>query len=310
MSHSTTFPREIKIIILATVVSLLAGCATMRYAGAPEPTSNLNTDIDELSRHFEGSNSITNYYKNESEKARNEFIVGRLTLMNLRYLKFIRNLTSERQLLDSATAITAMGLGLAGSMVPLALTTKILAAVSAGVAGTKEVIDKNYYFEKTIPALVAQMNAERQKALTPILEGMQKDIQQYPLGKAVVDLNNYYIAGTFAGAIQSIQADASLTEQKAKDINLILTMPSPEERIATKQLHDFFDKIWANYRAGNLSEFGKLRNALTFLKVDVPPEDKAVFDRFMQMLQEHKWQERKITSVDIKEALTKASFNF
>lgn len=41
MRHNTIFPCEIKIIILATVVSLLAGCATMRYAGAPEPTSNL-----------------------------------------------------------------------------------------------------------------------------------------------------------------------------------------------------------------------------------------------------------------------------
>jgi hypothetical protein len=43
-------------------------------------------------------------------------------LINLRYLKFIRNLTSERQLLDSAMAITAMGLGLAGTMVPLSHT--------------------------------------------------------------------------------------------------------------------------------------------------------------------------------------------
>ncbi|MCX5890946.1 MAG: hypothetical protein NTY36_16085 [Deltaproteobacteria bacterium] len=274
-------PRSVVItgMVLATAISLLAGCATMRYAGAPEPSFNINDDIKELSLCFEGSTSITKFYGNPSEQARDEFIVGRLTLMNLRYLKFIRNLTSERQLLDSATAITAMGLGLAGSMVPLAQTTKILASVSAGVAGTKEVIDKNYYFEKTIPALVAQMNAERQKALTPILEGMQKDIKQYPLGKAVVDLNNYYIAGTFAGAIQSIQVDAGKKEEEQKVVNRRLTMPTPEQKAAHTILKAYFAKKYLEYHKDQVKEIDKLKKALKNLgkaDADIPPDKEII----------------------------------
>jgi hypothetical protein len=271
-----------RVIVVGAAISLLAGCATMRYGGAPEPSSNLNTDIDELNQHFGLSTSITGYYSKKTKDARDEFIVGRLTLMNLRYLKFIRNLTSERQLLDSATAITAMGLGLAGSMVPLALTTKILAAVSAGVAGTKEVIDKNYYFEKTIPALVAQMNAERQKALTPILEGMQKDIDQYRLEQAVVDLNNYYIAGTFAGAIQSIQADAGKKEEESKDENKRirkLDKPTPEEKAARTILKAFFAKKDQEYAKDNVTEMDKLQKALKNLGVadtDIPTDKKII----------------------------------
>lgn len=305
MSHSTTFPREIKIIILATAVSLLAGCATMRYAGAPEPSFDLNKDIEELSLCFEGSSSITKFYGNPSANARDEFIVGRLTLMNLRYLKFIRNLTSERQLLDSATAITAMGLGLAGSMVPLALTAKILAAVSAGVAGTKEVIDKNYYFEKTIPALVAQMNAERQKALYPILQGMQKDIIQYPLGQAVVDLNNYYIAGTFAGAIQSIQADAGKKEEQSKEDNDVirnLRKPTPAEKDARKILKAYFIKKFQEYAKDKVTEIDKLQKALKNLGVadaDIP-KDKEIIKSLHD-----KWQEK--SDVEILNALKAAS---
>jgi hypothetical protein len=259
-----TCSSTIRIIALATVISLLAGCATMRYAGAPEPSFNINDDIKELSLCFEGSTSITKFYGNPSEQARDEFIVGRLTLMNLRYLKFIRNLTSERQLLDSATAITAMGLGLAGSMVPLAQTTKILASVSAGVAGTKEVIDKNYYFEKTIPALVAQMNAERQKALTPILEGMQKDIMQYPLGQAVVNLQNYYEAGTFAGAIQSIQADASVTEQKQKEANNKLHPLSGKEK-------DLKQKITNKINDLQQTDLEKIQKVIKKLSPEITP---------------------------------------
>lgn len=224
----------LRLMVMGAIVSLLAGCATMRYGGAPEPSFNINDDIKELSLHFEGSTSITNFYANPSEQARNEFIVGRITLVNLRYLKFIRSLTSERQLLDAATAISIMGLGLAGSMVPLAQTTKILAAVSAGVAGTKEVIDKNYYFEKTIPALVAQMNANRQIALAPLLAGSQKSLKDYPFATAVVDLNNYYSAGTFTGAIEAIQATASATEQKQKKENAKL-LPATKEQITLAQ---------------------------------------------------------------------------
>ena len=304
MSHSTTFPREIKIMILATVVSLLAGCATMRYAGAPEPTSTINKDIEELSLCFEGSTSITKFYANPSANARDEFIVGRLTLMNLRYLKFIRNLTAERQLLDSATAITAMGLGLAGSMVPLALTTKILASVSAGVAGTKEVIDKNYYFEKTIPALVAQMNAERQKALTPILEGMQKDIKQYPLGQAVVDLNNYYMAGTFAGAIQSIQVEAGKREEESRKDNINirnLGRPAPEEKSARTILKAFFAKKFQEYAQDKVTEIDKLQKALKNLgEADAKiPKDKEIIHSLHD-----KWQSR--SDVEILNALKAA----
>ena len=68
-------------------------------------------------------------------------------------------MTAERQLLDSAAGMLELGLNLAGTAVAAAGTKTILSAIAAGVTGSKEIVDKNYFFEKTIPALVGQMNA-------------------------------------------------------------------------------------------------------------------------------------------------------
>ncbi len=272
-----------KIIILAVVFSLVGGCATMRYGGAPEPSFNINADIKDLSQHFEGSTSITKFYANPSPEARNEFITGRLTLINLQYLKFIRSLTSERQLLDTATAISILGLGLSGSLVPLAETKAILAAVSAGLTGTKEAVDKNYYFQKTIPALVAQMNANREEALTPLLVGAKQSLEDDPLASAVVDLNRYYLAGTFSGAIEAIQANASVQEDAAKQENKRETLraPSAQDQAANKILKAYFVKIYKELKEkGSITDSEKLRKALARLGMTVDPKitDQQVYD--------------------------------
>ena len=206
-----------KIIVLTVVLGLLAGCTTLRSGGSPRPSFNIKSDIKDLAAHFESSASITGYYQAPSEAARNQFIVGRLALINLRYLQWIRNLTRDRQLLDSATSISLLGLTLAGATVPLAETKTILSTIAAGITGSQDVINETYYFQKSIPALVAQMNAERQRKLIPILKGTKKPPEDYSFEQAVVDLHNYFLAGTFMGAIQAIQQQAAVEGEKASE---------------------------------------------------------------------------------------------
>jgi len=203
------------VITAIVMASLSAGCSTAWYGGAPEPSFDVNKDLERLAQEFKPADSITDFYKNPNVDLRNKFITGRVTLMNIRYIQFVRKLTSERQLLDSAVAMLTIGLNLAGTTAGSAGTKTILAAIAAGVTGSKEVIDKNYFFEKTIPALVAQMNADRKKALIPLLEGMKGTLDDYSFAQAVTDLHSYYFAGTFTGAIQTIQADAGVKENKA-----------------------------------------------------------------------------------------------
>jgi len=194
---------------------MFSGCMAVSSGGAPRQSFDMDSDLKQLEKQFAQASSIENYYQAPSVQARNQFIAGRLVLMNVQYVRFIRGMTAEKQLLDSASDILVLSLNLTGSAADSARVKTILSAIAAGVTGSKATIDKYYFYEKTIPALIAAMNAQRKTALQPIVDGMSKDLNQYPFEKALSDLNDYYMAGTLMDAIQTIQADAGVKEQRA-----------------------------------------------------------------------------------------------
>lgn len=263
-------------MVTCGMVGLLTGCASMRYGGAPEPSFDVNRDLEQLAQVFEQANTITEFYKNPTDAARNKFIIGRVTLMNIRYIQFVRQLTSDRQLLDSASGILMLGLNLAGTSVSSAATKTLLAAIAAGVTGSKQVIDKNYYFEQTIPALVGQMNAERKKALVPLLVGMKGSLDEYRFEQAVTDLHSYYFAGTFTGAIQAIQMEAAVKERQHDDVIATLT-PLTIKDVVSKQA------LTTAIGALSQADLDKAKKAVQALDPKVTPAD--TLDAVKQQLQ-------------------------
>ena len=226
--------RTIRVIWIVLPLGLLASCYSLRYGGAPQPSFDVDKDLEQLAKQFEQADAITGFYRNPSTEGRDKFISGRLVMMNIRYIQFIRQLTSEKQLFDSATEMLKLALSLAGTAVDSAATKTVLSAIVAGLTGSKATIEKNYYYEKTIPALIAAMNAERKKALVSILTGVRGSLDDYPFPQAVTDLHSYYHAGTFAGAIQAIQTDAAIKEQ-SKDQVIATLSPVTEEHVLTKE---------------------------------------------------------------------------
>jgi hypothetical protein len=195
---------------------MLGGCSVFQNGGAPEQSFNIDKDLEQLAKHYGDAASIEKYYAGDPTKARrNQFIAGRMVMMNIRYVQFVRHTTADKQFLDAATDILVLSLNLAGTAADGAAVKTVLAAISAGVTGSKIAVDKHYYYEKTMPALIAAMNAQRKAALVPIVQGMQQELTDYPFEQAIVDLNAYYEAGTFLGAINAIQVDAAGKEKLA-----------------------------------------------------------------------------------------------
>ena len=95
-----------------------------------------------------------------------------MVLVDLRYIEFIRGLTRERQLLDSASDFLILSLNLAGAGVAGATTKTVLSSIAAGVGGTKVIVDRDFFYQKTVPALVAAMNAQRAEARVPPAQGV------------------------------------------------------------------------------------------------------------------------------------------
>ena len=203
---------RISILILFCLIS---GCKTVDYGGAPEQSFDIKKDLRQLEDHYKNAKSISDFYKAPTISARNEFIEGRLVLMNIRYIQFIRTLTAEKQLFDSATEMLAMSLTLTATAIEPASTKTALSAIASGVLGTHDIVNKNYYFEKTIPALISTMDAERKGVLVNILKGRNKDLFDYPITQAIIDLNTYYQAGTLQSAVMTIQVQAAENDSEA-----------------------------------------------------------------------------------------------
>lgn len=255
-------------VVWVAILALISGCSGMSKPGFPDQSVDDTQLIAELERLFATGNEITDYYDaNKTPVAqrttkRNEIVGGRMTLMDLHYNRFLQRISLNKQTLDTVTDIIELGVNLAIPLVGGAGTKDILGVVSAGITGTKLTIDKNFFFEKTVPVLVSEMNAQRKQARVPIMEGLGRPAGEYPLEQALVDLNNYYFAGTFIGALQSIQAQAGETEKAAdKELKSIV-----EARYASTD-RDLRDRInnWLSSDPANVKALN------SWLQKRVPP---------------------------------------
>lgn len=208
------FDRARYFLLLSGLIAV-AGCSTFNTPGAPDRSFDVNKDIRQLEAHFSTAASIEGYYASGQTKTdRNRFITGRLALTDIQYIQFIKRFSVNKALMDSAVDIATIGVDLAITLVGGASLKAILGAASAGLTSSKVSIDKNFFQEKTVPVLIGEMNAQRTAARIPIVKGMQRAVDVYGFEQAVIELQSYYEAGTFIGALQSIQKDSGVKQAK------------------------------------------------------------------------------------------------
>ena len=260
---------------LLTGAALIGGCSTVRNGGAPTESFKIEDDIKALEEAYGPSASIKKYYEATDKKsARNEFIDGRLALYNIRYIEFIRNLGASKQQLDAANDILLLGLNIAGTLVGSTQAKTNLAAAAALVTGSKTAIDKHFYFEKTVPALIATMNAQRKAVLLKIMAGRKTEsVDEYPLGQAIADLYEFEMAGTLLGAIDAIQADASVKGAELDDKIIQLAAATPDEIAQTKKINAAIAALSSN--SENLSDINRVLKEIGAPKSDFTSFDEA-----------------------------------
>ncbi len=210
------------ILVALASCAVFSGCGQQQRPGFPAQSYDQKQLIEDLETKFDLPTKIRRYYDQKPALAlselkirRNEIIISRITLINLHYNQFVADASFRRQMMDFGADIADLGVDLATTVVGSAATKTILGAISAGITGSQASVHKNFYFEKTVSAIVATMNASRKQALIPILTGQQRGVDSYPLGQALSDLDNYYFAGTFLGALNAILLEAGENEKAA-----------------------------------------------------------------------------------------------
>jgi hypothetical protein len=202
-------PETLKLLSVVCVALLLASCASI--SGYPEPSGDPKAEAQSLKIYF-SADEISKYNSETDPKAkerdRNEIVNGRLRSIDLNFYAFEKALFTQHGVTTLAGDITILGLNAAGAVVGGELTKSALAAASGGIAGAKGAIDTDLFYQKTLPALVAQMQAQRKVVLVSIRKGLSESVDQYPLQEALIDVDAYYAAGTIPGALTGIIEDA------------------------------------------------------------------------------------------------------
>ena len=198
------------------IASMLTGCAS--FSGAPRPVIPLDGIVDlaqsddfrlEAAAKRVAAGTATRDY-------RDAFVAVHLAAIDARYYEFRGKLSAQSKSANLGLELGVLALTGAGSVVTTPLAN-ILSAGGAGLTGTKAAVSKEVYFERALPAIMASIEARRIAARTPIVVGLGRDIDRYPLVQAISDLYAYQNSASIDGAIGQITASAARDVAKAEE---------------------------------------------------------------------------------------------
>jgi len=254
---------------------LVVGCGCSHMAGRPDrPKYFADVTKIDTALHFETIEQLYNSPAPESDKRghRDQYIRDALRVYDAKYEEFLDDLVNARKGLNAGADITSIALDTASVLATPASTKSLLAGLSAITTGSKIAIDKAYFYDQTLPAIVQQMEANRQAILAKIEEGLTQPSDQYKLDDALRDLRLYYNAGTIDGALIAIQQQAAKTKQDAD--SQIKTIRSNNEPVAQRyrgSIQVWLDgaKLTEDQRTANREALGRSAHA----RFGIAPED-------------------------------------
>ena len=251
-----------RLLVLLAIAGMLSGCAALKVY--PERSNDLSKDLDALSRYFDPE-VIT---KGEKTRAwRDEVVNAQIRAIDLQFTSFEQSLAMETAGLNTAVDLAVIGLGAATGVVGGAGIKAILGVVAGGLTGAKGVIDKDIFYSKTLPVLLTQMEAQRKVQLVKIREGLKLDAKTYPLGEALIDVEDYYKSGSIPAALQKIAEQSGAAGQEATE-RLQQLAVATEQDVADGQLvRRGFNTLFRAWKDDPESDAGKeaLANAKSIL---------------------------------------------
>jgi hypothetical protein len=209
---------RLSLILAATAV---ASCSIVEgYPHDPEDTA---ATLTKLAPYFDSAKDdeylAAQAINDEANarKLRDSIVMNRMHAYDIEYDNFKKSLTSYGNTLTTGSDLVVLILNGVGATIGGAGAKSALAAASGGVVGAQGDINKDLFFQKTIPAIISQMDANRDKAALPLVSGMNQDTSKYSLQTAERDLEHYKIAGNVVDAISNITQQAQNAKDTAQD---------------------------------------------------------------------------------------------
>ena len=199
--------------VLAACLLCLLGCALgacSTIGGAPPRLTSIDTLAAEDPAYKQ---ALDDFYGETTEagqkQVRNRFVETRIAVIDHEYLKFRQSLYQGRVGAEVGTDLALLSFNGLGAAVSSTAAKTTYAALSAALVGGKTSIDKNVYFERTVSALLSQMDTLRNNKKVSLFQGLTQPLANYPLSYAKAETDEYYLAGTIARAIQGVNLDSA-----------------------------------------------------------------------------------------------------
>jgi hypothetical protein len=209
---------------LLLIPGLLTGCNTIR--GFPHPPRT--ADVARPAPDWQlGPQAIKAYNEASSDPAaqktlRNDIIDARLAAIDSAFGDYERTIYQEDVRAGLGADWTLLALTAGTTVVGAASTKTALGAASAAVVGGTASFDRRALFDKTLPALLAQMVGARETIRAQIETSKKLDTAEYTWSAAESDLQRFAFAGSLVGAIASVTQDAgekaTVAKQQVQDV--------------------------------------------------------------------------------------------
>jgi len=209
-----------------------AGSGTVRTDAAASGVDSesrpmvINDEVLEMEKKYYVAGVIDTYNSLASEPARqrvfrDEVIDGRIYVIDYYYSQFRNEMRGVKPDSNIVTDIAVLGLDAADAINPAKRAKDILLAISGGLTGPDTSVDKEDFYEEALPALISKMDSLRLERLVLIRQRMRYGTQgdnPYTLGAAMIDVNNYFQAGTLSGAILGITKSSGVAANEAEKV--------------------------------------------------------------------------------------------
>jgi|ERR1039458_3257353 hypothetical protein len=141
---------------------------------------------------------------------RNRLVYGVMAEIDYVYSSYEGALYINDGKYRTTTELLQLALGTAASTVGGAGTRTILSQVLVGVTGASFSIDKNFFRQHSIDAIVNSMQSGRDQVKAKILMQLAQPDSVYPFQAARSDLTAYFTAGTLPGGLQLMNQSAAV----------------------------------------------------------------------------------------------------
>ncbi|MBP6750487.1 MAG: hypothetical protein KA144_12675 [Xanthomonadaceae bacterium] len=241
---------------MLALAMLASGCSTFRGAPAPllKPSLIKNDGFVDAKAQMDiliGDDL--------DEGARNAAVFKLMALADVRYLEFRNDIVANRKHTRSASNAMMLAADIAATLTQSTGVKDNYIALSALINGGETIYDKDYLFDRTIEALVAQMDANRKAKQVLIYESLgEKSVQAYPGQAALADVLDYYYMGTINAAVIGVQKSANeQLRQSEQDLRTIAPIDAAQieaRQAQTDRSAKFVDSLSPADR-GKLAEF-------------------------------------------------------